>query len=379
MRNRVWLILSVVCLAILCLAGSLGATVYHYQDLTLQGLNLTPTGSNPDQINAINDSRWIVGSYFDSGISNYLPFVWRPGLGRTTLPLGTGIYWGKAHGLNNAGQIVGEIFVSMALFMPHYPCLWPGPLQDPTELYVFPPSIEGYMVDVETPAYAINDSGQIAGDLVFDVTNPDPSLWNPHAARWTLPQVTPIDLDTLGGNTSSGRSINNANQVAGTAKINVTRNHACLWVPGNPPKDLMPTFAYSSAKAINNQGNVAGQADLTPGLGSGHAFFWDHNTGTYQDMCPLDYESSPCGLSDANEAAGYVMSTSYVTSVFFWTPKEGKKDLNTLVANLPAGVTLQTAAAISRKGNVTGFDSQGHAYLLTPIVASPGNDLLLLN
>ena len=52
MRNRVWLILPVVCLVILCLAGSLGATVYQYKDLSLQGLTLHPIN---DHIYAIND------------------------------------------------------------------------------------------------------------------------------------------------------------------------------------------------------------------------------------------------------------------------------------------------------------------------------------
>ena len=83
MRNRVSWIMAVVCLTIFCLAGSLGAVVYRYQDLNLQGL--TFSGRAPASITAINDSAWIVGNYHNSGSNNDQPFVWRPGLGRTNL------------------------------------------------------------------------------------------------------------------------------------------------------------------------------------------------------------------------------------------------------------------------------------------------------
>jgi uncharacterized membrane protein len=369
MRPRVWLIISIVCLSILFLAGSLGATSYLYQDLTLQGLQLSPTGANPDHINAINDSGWIVGSYYDASILAYLPFVWRPGLGRTTLPLGDDGYWGEANGLNNAGRIVGERYISMTTLMPHYPCLWSDPLQAPVDLYVFDAT-------KNSNAYGINDGGFIAGESVFASSGgyTRGAWWAP-----TQQQTSAVLLLTLGGNTASGRSINNSKLIAGTAANASGQDRACLWVPIYPPQDLVPapqggTFGYGVA--INNKCNVVGRADLT-GIEMGHAFFWDYNTGTWQDMCPLDYESNPCGISDSDQVAGYVMSNSYATSVFFWTPKDGKQDLNNLVTNLPNGVTLQTAAAISRSGLITGFDSQGHPYLLKPIIPIYGPDLLL--
>ena len=370
MRHKVWLIMAIVCLSILCLAGSLGATTYVYQDLTLQGLTLNPTGSNPDQINAVNDAGWIVGSYYDAGFLVYRPFVWRPDLGRTTLPLGGGGgYMGYANGINNAGQIVGERYTSMSTLMPHYPCMWPDPLQDPVDLYVFDST-------KNSNAFGINTGGFIAGESVFAYSGgyTRGAFWAPNSQ-----QTAAGGLLTLGGNTASGRSINNSKLIAGTAANASGQNRACLWVPMLPPQDLIPApqgGAFGYGVAINDKWNVVGRADLT-GIGIGHAFFWGWDTNKWQDMCPLDYESNPCGISEFNQVAGYVMSQSKATSVFFWTPVDGKKDLNTLVANLPNGVTLKTAAAISRSGLITGFDSNGHPYLLRPIISFSGIDLLL--
>ena len=222
MRHKVWLIMAIVCLSILCLAGSLGATTYVYEDLTLQGLTLNPTGSNPDQINAVNDGGWIVGSYYDAGLFVYRPFVWRPGLGRTTLPLGGGGgYMGYANGINNAGRIVGERYTSMSTLMPHYPCLWPDPLQDPVDLYVFD-------AKTNSNAYGINAGGFIAGESVFAYSGgyTRGAFWAPNSQ-----QTAAGGLLTLGGNTASGRSINNSKLIAGTAANASGQTGLALFLP----------------------------------------------------------------------------------------------------------------------------------------------------
>ena len=365
--NKKWFVVTLICLAMSgAMAGNLEAKVYKYQDLTLQGLNLNQSGSNPDFLKAINDGCWIVGSYYDAMALGYRPFVWRPGVGRTTLPLGTN-FQGYANGINKAGKIVGEVYISMSSLMPHYPCLWTSPSALPMNLYVFDAT-------KNSNAAAINSNDQIAGELVFDIAG------NTHGARWITPTPEPVNLATLGGTTSSGKSINDANKVAGTAAT-PSGQRACLWVPEESPVNLAPGGAFSYGNAINNRGNVVGRGDLTPGLGIGHAFFWDHQTTALQDMCPADYESDPTGLSDADEAVGYVLSLVIPTQshVFYWTPVGGKKDLNKMVVNLPAGVTLQNAKAISPNGKyITGFASNGHPYLLTALGTDSPMYLLLL-
>jgi probable HAF family extracellular repeat protein len=366
MRNRVCWMLSVVCLAIFGLSGSLGATVYHYEDLTLQGFS-------GDTITAINDSRWIVGYSATGNPTPYQAFVWRPGVGKTILQnLSPGGVGARAYGINNAGKIVGQVRTGSV--GPYWACIWPDPGAAPTVLYWFSST-------ASSCAYGINTTGQITGELVFGFAD-DPL----HAARWDIPQQTPFDLGTLGGETSSGRSINDAGRVVGQADKVVEGSQSrrpCLWVGQASTEIPMPQGAFSgSALAINSQGNVMGHAET--GLGFGQAFFWNHQTGATQYICPDWYDSTAKGLSDANQVvgSGEIFVPSYSVGAFSWFPATGKQDLNNQVLNLPAGVTLNnlTAPVISPKGYISGFDSRGHAYLLTPI-ASPVApiELLLLN
>ena len=73
------------------------------------------------------------------------------------------------------------------------------------------------------------------------------------------------------------------------------------------------------------------------------------------------------------------MVPSYSAAYWYWTPTGGRKDLNQLVVNLPGGVTLNNVSAISPRGLITGFDSRGHPYLLTPLTGSTSVELLLLD
>ena len=146
-----------------------------------------------------------------------------------------------------------------------------------------------------------------------------------HAVRWSADHSA-ADLNTLGGNSSTGRAINNAGWVVGEADNSDGYHRACLWVPGATRRLELVTLPdggfFSSGIAINTQGNVVGVADLTPGMGMGHAFFWNQQTGEAQDMCPADYESSPSGISDANQVVG---SLSWGWGFFIGLPAAGDR------------------------------------------------------
>ena len=106
--------------------------VYRYQDLSLQGLTI----SNTDSLRAINDSAWIVGDFYNSSSSNYQPFVWRPGLGRTNLENPGYPMEAYGHGINNQGQIVGRAQCD-GILTGVSSCYWSGPDATPEELIVF--------------------------------------------------------------------------------------------------------------------------------------------------------------------------------------------------------------------------------------------------
>lgn len=376
MRNRVRWIMAVVCLTIFCLAGSLGAVVYRYEDLTLHGFS-------GDTITAINDSRWIVGYSATGNPAPYQAFVWRPGIGKTILQnLSTG--GARAYGINKSGQIVGQARIGNDSNQPYRACVWSSPTASPTELFWF-------TSEASSCAYGINAAGQITGELIFGELVGETM----HAARWDTPTGIPTDLWTLGGSTSCGRSINDAGHVVGQADIVVgplqQHSRPCLWVPGQPPQEIpMPTLPppleitplLGSALAINRDGNVMGMADTAFGLGQ--AFFWNHQTGVPQYMSPDWYSCWASGLSDANQVigGGESFNPSIHASAFSWFPAAGRQDLNQQVVNLPAGVSLNhyPAPVISPQGYISGFDSQGHAYLLTPIASpAPLVPLLLLD
>jgi uncharacterized membrane protein len=367
MRNRVYWIMAVVFLAIFYLAGSLGARVYRYQDLSLQGL----TFSGEKSISAINDAAWIVGYSYDISAHTNQPFVWRPRLGLTNLQNPSYPMEAYAHGINNQGQIVGQ---ANNISWPNVDAAyWASPTASPRYMTTLT------IIYNTNCAYGINETGQVAGEGTFG----EPRTAEPiHAARWPRNfHSDATDLGTLGGTTSTGRSINNAGLVAGSADTDAdpSTRQACLWIPGQQPQQIpLPGNPLSSgAYVITNHGTVLGSAFL--GMGGGQAFFYDNRTGEAQYIVPGAYSSSASGMSDADEVVGWykILQPFYFSMLYYWTPGGGRKNLNNLVVNLPPGVTLSSVAAISRSGRyITGIDSQGHVYLLSASASVPISLLL---
>jgi probable HAF family extracellular repeat protein len=355
MRTRVCWIMSVVCLTIFCLAGNLGATVYKYQDLTAQGF---PTVGYWDGhiVTGINDAKQIVGYYHEyiSPVSTYRAFIWDPVNGYTELQPQNN--YSQAFGINKHGQVVGQSGGRA--------CLWSNPSQLAIDL------TGGGGGGYDSFAYAINDNGLMVGVYGGYSTS--------HAYKWTGPMPGGgTDLGTLGGSTSLANSVNNAGQIVGIARNSQEHIRACLWNPGQPGEDLLPSLPLDASVEqcfINNQGNVTGDAFPGP-----KAFYRDYKTQEWvNNIAPQWAQSQPVGLSDANQVIGWGYNPG--EKMLFWNPTQGTQDLNQLVLKMPQGVTIVRLIAISPQGHIVGVDSQEHVCLLSPIpVLTPVYSLLLLN
>ncbi len=119
---------------------------------------------------------------------------------------------------------------------------------------------------------------------------------------------------------------------------------------------------YSSAEAINEDGQVVGTARLansTP-----HAFLWD---GAMQDLGALTWDQSIAyDINDKGQVVG-VLQTGQNSHAFLWANGQ-MQDLNNLIpAN--SGWVLSEARAINNKGQIVGFgtiNGQTRAFLLKP-------------
>ena len=187
-----------------------------------------------------------------------------------------------------------------------------------------------------------------------------------HAVRWRGTQ--PHDLGLLAeGDYSSARDINHQGDVVGEA--NLVRNgkpRAFLWHAGKMEQlpDL-PGGSFCSAQAINDRSVIAGSCDLPNGIA--HGVIW--RNGSVQDLGTLGDEDAPSTALDINDQ-GEVVGTSEAEGklvAFLW--ERGKMiDLNKAIPPR-SGWWLLVASRINNKGEILGRGYLGgaiHTFLLRP-------------
>jgi probable HAF family extracellular repeat protein len=192
-----------------------------------------------------------------------------------------------------------------------------------------------------------------------------------HAVRWR--GTSPHDLGLLAqGDYSSARDINDQGDVVGEA--NLVRNgkpQAFLWRGGKMEQlPNLPGGSFCSAQALNDRGAIVGSCDLPNG--SAHGVIW--RNGSVEDLGTLGGEDAPSTALDINDQ-GEVVGTSEAAegklAAFLW--QRGKMiDLNKAI---PAGSgwLLLVASRINDKGEILGRGYLGgaiHAFLLEPERAS---------
>jgi probable HAF family extracellular repeat protein len=307
----------------------------------------------------VADSGQVVGwSETSTGVKH--AFSWTAAGGM--VDLGT-LYGGssEAVAVNESGQVVGTSDTTAGA------------------THAFSWTAGGGMVDLGTLggraslANGVNDAGQVAGTSGI-ATGAD------HAFLWT-PKTGMADLGTLGGPVSFPTAVNETGEVVGGSDTASTGFHAFSWTPASGMVDLGTPNASSSARAVNDRGQVVGEA-------SGHAFSWTAAGGT-TDLGTLfgdTAQSEAVGVNDSGLVVGRSSPPFGASWASAWTATGDMVGLGVYDGN------ESHAAAVNDRDQIVG-EAGGHAALWTlsvpfasldasAVVAVPpgvGNDSFVLN
>ena len=214
----------------------------------------TPTdlgtlGGSHSDARGINNLGQVVGFSYTLGDSAIHATIWN---GTTPTDLGTLGESSYATGINNSGQVVGNIEGGAAI--------WNGTTRTDFGRFGL--------------ALGINDVGQVAGvgeGTTQPFIPPEFGITSSHAYVWN--GTTPTDLGTLGGYYSGAFAINNAGQVVGYSLDSRGATRAFIW--NGTTLTALDTLDSSvdEAWAINNVGQVVGNS-------ADHAVIWNGTTPT---------------------------------------------------------------------------------------------------
>jgi len=343
MKKQVALGLCIAWAAVFFLAGPSQAIKFRYENLgTLGGTH--SYGSFGYKELGINDAGQVVGySYMPDDATH--AFVKSPGQAMVDLGKIPGSTENRATCINNQGIIGGWYRDSSFIYRA---CTWEK-VGDVYQMTVLPETIRS--------VYGINDAGYLVG--------------GEYHAMVVKPPGDPVDLEPLaGGSQSTATGINSANTIVGFLASSPT---ACYWTYSNGSfSAAAPLFGVNNSKAfaINNSGQAVG---WSISAAASHAVLKSPGK-LMQDLGNLGNISSYA--YDINDSGWVVGHTSFDWTAFLWTPDGGMQDLNNLVVNLPAGVHLNYAFAINKRGEIAGYTSNS-VFKLTPIVSLPSLLLLL--
>jgi probable HAF family extracellular repeat protein len=361
MRRHLLIATGLVCFA-LCQVQFAPAAYY----VTYLGL---PTSQTSSYANAINANGQIVG-YGLNSLSNSTAYMWTAGGGTASTNLGAG----EARGINSFGQVVG-FYSGVGGYQGFSWTSGGGTI-----------SLQGLKVNGggKNPvgqAFGVSDAGLIVG-----TAGGSASTWTPTGVN--VYGNPPAVLSGISGNASNGAyAINASGQIAGDSKIPGT-GHAALWpAGGGAPADLgslidPSTAGGSFAWSLNDAGQVVGYS--TAASMTNHAFLWTSGVGL-TDLGTLgtaDKWSYARGINAVGQVVGYSTTSDTVVPVhaFVWTSGAGMIDLNSRV-DTGGAWTIEEAHGINASGQIVGFAAKlvgstinhREAVLLTPALGGDAN------
>jgi probable HAF family extracellular repeat protein len=317
--------LSIEVLALLALAGVLGAQSYPY---VLTDLGTLPGNGTP--------IAWGINEAGDTTVGS---FSW-PTLGwvRTAAgmaPVGTlpGCAFSTARDVNDSGQVVGSS--------------WVATINQPGHAYRLTPGVGmvdlGTLGGISSEAWRINDAGQVIGDAGGSDGNNHAFLYSDGTGMVSLAPQAAI---------SYGRGISHDGKATGSMTVGNSWR-AFRYIPGVGLSDIgvPPGFANIYGYAINDLGQVAGTISIA-GSSNSMLFRWTPGSGF------VVFGSSASTTSAwAINASGTVVGRSPVGGVYravMYADGLGMVDLNTLIS--PAtGWALLYASDINDAGQIVGY------------------------
>lgn len=278
-RNRGALCLLTGLCASAALAGALG---------TAQIVDLGPLSQGNSEISggafAVNDRGTVVGEILPPG-NNGRAFVYSKSTRLTLLEPLNAAGASAAYGINDSGEVVGEASVTSGASLGF--------------LYTSRMGMQplGTLGGTRSTAYAINNAGQIVGSATFAADQLfHPTLW------W---HAKVIDLGSLGDGSAVAYGINDAGQIVGSYG-NSGSTGAFLYVDGAMSDigtlgGVNPSYAV--AYSINNAMEIVGYS-MTP-EGRAHGFLYTQ--GKLQDLGSFGFmDSSARGINDHGQIVGKV-------------------------------------------------------------------------
>lgn len=312
---------------------------------------LTSVGATSGQATSINASGQVAGTAGipiagEPGFFLSVAFRADPGnpnlvdLGTRTIANFPGNNTSNANGINASGQVTGSTATEEAIEA----CLGEveaqaflttpdGLVNTSTAIGTTQPGNCGFSF-----GFALNNSGQVVG-----YNNLNGFSFQPYHAFLATPNTTNVDLGTLGATTlnSMANAINNAGQIVGQAEVTATTTHAFLVNSSSSltMQDLGTLGgSNSSANGINASGQIVGNSLLT-GDAAIHAFLYQN--GTMTDLNTLTPSGSGWVLENASAIndVGQIIGTGTLNGSFtaFRLDPAGANGVNILVSELTNG------------------------------------------
>jgi uncharacterized membrane protein len=364
MRQR-WIICLAAWGLVLILANPLLAQNNGGTRLRLRFSNMD-TNLIPASIvgNGINRLRMVVGDYTTSanpGVNQAFSAVWESLAQPLALPPST--FSSKATCINDSGQI-GGVYQLNTTFT-NIPVLWTNGLPVPQAL---PTGTFGAGVT------SINNPGRIAAWLI-DAVFINRAFAKDPTGPW-------VEMLPLGGSPQDAYPycLNDSGN-AGGRSFTASGYHACTWTPAGAVTDqgVLAGNNYSTILACNNAGAWVGYCENT--TTTAQVPFVIPPGGT---MAPLP---APTGGGyangiNANGVISGVINTAAGPHGALWQPGPTGAyptyiDLNTIITNLPSGVTVTSTNGINAQGAIVGGDSTGKVCILYPFNVASAIYLLL--